>query len=69
MAVLHLQVGSIHCSLCTESIRGGLCRLDGVRDVQVSLADGGSGRVRPGAGACREPVCEAPRPGLYRAGA
>lgn len=40
MAVLHLKVGGMHCSLCSESIRKGLARLDGVRDVQVSLAHG-----------------------------
>jgi len=38
--VLHLKVGGMHCSLCSESIRKGLSRLDGVRDVQVSLAHG-----------------------------
>jgi heavy metal translocating P-type ATPase len=40
MALLHLKVGGMHCSLCSESIRKGLSRLDGVRDVQVSLAHG-----------------------------
>ncbi len=40
MAVLHLKVGGMHCSLCAESIRKGLVRLDGVREAQVSLAHG-----------------------------
>lgn len=38
MSTLHLRVGGMHCSLCIESIRRALGRLDGVTDVQVSLA-------------------------------
>jgi Cu+-exporting ATPase len=37
-AKLHMKVGGMHCSLCTESIRKTLGRLDGVQDVQVSIA-------------------------------
>jgi P-type Cu+ transporter len=37
-AKLHMKVGGMHCSLCTESIRKILGRLDGVQDVQVSIA-------------------------------
>lgn len=35
---LQLKIGGMHCSLCTESIRKALVRLDGVHDVQVSIA-------------------------------
>lgn len=35
---LQLKVGGMHCSLCTDSIRRSVGRLDGVKDVQVSIA-------------------------------
>jgi Cu+-exporting ATPase len=35
---LQLKVGGMHCSLCTDSIRRSVGRLDGVRSVQVSIA-------------------------------
>lgn len=35
---LQLRVGGMHCSLCTDSIRRSVSRLDGVRSVQVSIA-------------------------------
>ncbi|ACZ40386.1 heavy metal translocating P-type ATPase [Sphaerobacter thermophilus] len=35
---LLLSVGGMHCSLCTESIRRAIGRLDGVQSVQVSIA-------------------------------
>ncbi len=35
---LHLKVGGMHCSLCTQSIHKTLERLDGVTNVQVSIA-------------------------------
>lgn len=38
MATLHVRVGGMHCSLCTQSIHRALRRLDGVDEVQVSLA-------------------------------
>lgn len=38
MSTLHLRIGGMHCSLCTESIRKAINRLDGITDVQVSLA-------------------------------
>ena len=37
-AKLQMKVGGMHCSLCTESIRKTLGQLDGVQDVQVSIA-------------------------------
>ncbi len=37
-AKLHLKVGGMHCSLCVESIRRAVGRLDGVREVHVSIA-------------------------------
>lgn len=40
MQTLHLQVGGMHCSLCTESIRKALLRHEGVAEVQVSIAHG-----------------------------
>lgn len=55
MSTLHLKVGGMHCSLCTESIRRALARMDGVAEVQVSLAHEevlvgyDPGRVRPDA--------------------
>ncbi|MBN9492266.1 cation transporter, partial [bacterium] len=38
MAKLQLKVGGMHCSLCTDSIRKSVGRLDGVQSVQVSIA-------------------------------
>jgi len=38
MATLHVRVGGMHCSLCTQSIERALRRLDGVDEVRVSLA-------------------------------
>lgn len=38
MSTLHLRVGGMHCSLCTQSIERALTKLDGVSDTQVSLA-------------------------------
>ena len=38
MSTLYLRVGGMHCSLCTESIRRALTRLEGISEVQVSLA-------------------------------
>lgn len=35
---LQLRIGGMHCSLCTESIHKALIRLEGVHDVQVSIA-------------------------------
>lgn len=35
---LQLKVGGMHCSLCTESIRKAVGRIDGVQSVQVSIA-------------------------------
>ena len=35
---LQLKVGGMHCSLCTDSIRRSVGRLDGVQSVQVSIA-------------------------------
>ncbi len=35
---LQLKIGGMHCSLCTESIRKALGRMDGVQSVQVSIA-------------------------------
>ncbi len=35
---IQFKVGGMHCSLCTESIRRALLRLDGVQAVQVSIA-------------------------------
>lgn len=35
---LQLKIGGMHCSLCTESIRKALGRIDGVQSVQVSIA-------------------------------
>ena len=35
---LHVRVGGMHCSFCTETIRKGLGRMDGVGEVSVSLA-------------------------------
>lgn len=35
---LHLRVGGMHCSLCTDSIRRSVSQLDGVQSVQVSIA-------------------------------
>ncbi|UOF90024.1 cation-translocating P-type ATPase [Fodinisporobacter ferrooxydans] len=52
MSKLHLKVGGMHCSLCTQSVQRALVRLDGVSDAQVSLAhqevliDYDPGRVR-----------------------
>lgn len=40
MQTLHLQVGGMHCSLCTDSIRKALLRHEGVSEVQVSIAHG-----------------------------
>jgi heavy metal translocating P-type ATPase len=37
-AKLQMKVGGMHCSLCTESIRKAVGRLDGVQSVQVSIA-------------------------------
>jgi Cu+-exporting ATPase len=37
-AKLQMKVGGMHCSLCTASIHKALHRLDGVQDVQVSIA-------------------------------
>ncbi|HEX7000923.1 MAG TPA: cation-translocating P-type ATPase [Trueperaceae bacterium] len=37
-ARLQLKVGGMHCSLCTDSIRRAVGRLEGVRSVQVSIA-------------------------------
>lgn len=33
-----VKIGGMHCSLCTDSIRRAVGRLDGVQDVQVSIA-------------------------------
>lgn len=38
MQTLHLRVGGMHCSLCTDSIRKALLRHEGVAEVQVSIA-------------------------------
>lgn len=38
VAKLHMKIGGMHCSLCVESIRKSLHQLDGVQDVQVSIA-------------------------------
>lgn len=38
VAKLQMKVGGMHCSLCTESIRKAVGRLDGVQSVQVSIA-------------------------------
>jgi heavy metal translocating P-type ATPase len=38
IARLQLKVGGMHCSLCVESIRRAVGRLDGVRAVHVSIA-------------------------------
>lgn len=38
MSSAQLQVGGMHCSLCTQSIHRALGRLDGVSEAQVSLA-------------------------------
>ncbi len=38
MEKLHVRVGGMHCSFCTETIRKGLGRMEGVSDVNVSLA-------------------------------
>jgi Cu+-exporting ATPase len=35
---LQLKVGGMHCSLCTDSIRRSVGRLDGVQNVRVSIA-------------------------------
>lgn len=35
---LQMKLGGMHCSLCTESIHKTVGRLDGVQDVQVSIA-------------------------------
>lgn len=35
---LQLRIGGMHCSLCTESIRKTLGRMEGVQSVQVSIA-------------------------------
>ncbi|MBI2760682.1 MAG: cation-translocating P-type ATPase, partial [Chloroflexi bacterium] len=35
---LQVKIGGMHCSLCTDSIRRAVGRLDGVTDVQVSIA-------------------------------
>jgi P-type Cu+ transporter len=35
---VQLKVGGMHCSLCTDSIRRAVGRLDGVRAVNVSIA-------------------------------
>ncbi len=37
-AKLQMKVGGMHCSLCTESIRKAVGRIDGVQSVQVSIA-------------------------------
>ncbi|MFQ5460341.1 MAG: heavy metal translocating P-type ATPase, partial [Anaerolineae bacterium] len=37
-AKLQVQIGGMSCSFCTDTIRKGLGRLDGVRDVSVSLS-------------------------------
>ncbi len=38
IAKLQMKLGGMHCSLCTESIHKTVGRLDGVQDVQVSIA-------------------------------
>ncbi len=53
MSTLQMKVGGMHCSLCTNSINRALGQLDGVVDVQVSIAhqevliNYDAGRVRP----------------------
>jgi copper chaperone CopZ len=38
MARLHLKVGGMHCSFCSQSVERAYQRTDGVKDVSVSLA-------------------------------